>query len=291
MGSSCELRFYSEHVELAQALAAEAIDIVRVLERRYSRYLKKNWLAEINHAATAGGTIRVDEETAALLDYADNCYQHSDGLFDITSGVLRKAWDFKRQALPEQQRIERLLDAVGWDKVSWQKPVLSFLQKGMELDFGGIVKEYAADRCAVQCIQHGVSHGLVNLGGDIRVIGPHANGEPWSIGIRDPRNQRRAISRISLAHGAICSSGDYERCIRIGGRYFSHILNPKTGWPVSSLASVTVVADLCLVAGSSSTIAMLKDKHGKEWLYENNLSAFWVDTKGQVGKTGDLDSI
>lgn len=289
MGSSCELKLYAENSVMVRELAEFVIHGIRVLEQRYSRYLENNLLAEINQAAKAGTAIRVDEETAALLNYADSCYQHSDGLFDITSGVLRKAWDFNKQVLPEPKQVEQLLQSVGWGKVTWQNPELIFRQNGMELDFGGIVKEYAADRSATQCLQNGIKYGLINLGGDIRVIGPHAHGEPWSIGIRDPRDKRRSITRIELAQGGICSSGDYERCIKVGNRYFSHLLNPTTGWPVKSLASVTVIADYCLVAGSSSTIAMLKDENGKNWLNGSGLAALWVDTQGQVGKTGSLE--
>jgi len=156
----------------------------------------------------------------------------------------------------------------------------------MELDFGGIVKEYAADQSAVICLQAGIQHGawcLVNLGGDIRVIGPHPDGKPWSIGVSHLRNKTHHYRQLQISHGGISSSGDYERCIKISGHYYSHILNPKTGWPVSGLASVTVIADLCLVAGSVSTIAMLKEKAGAEWLKEIGLKLLWVDVDGDFG--------
>lgn len=240
---------------------------------------------QINQAARLGRSIKVDAETAALLDYADTCYKNSDGLFDISSGVLRAAWDFKSGHLPDQSQINRLLQRVGWEKVLWESPVLSFGSQGMELDFGGVVKEYAADQGAVICMNQGIDHGLINLGGDLRVIGPHPNGKPWSIGIRHPRDKSRVATNVQLKQGGISSSGDYERCIIIGDRFYSHILNPKTGWPVSGMASVTVVADLCLVAGSASTIAMLKDKASKDWLTKNGFKALWIDINGNIGNS------
>jgi len=268
---------------LAREMAEESILTVRRLEQNYSRYLQQNILAEINEAGKQAGSIVVNDVTAGLLNYADHCYQHSGGLFDITSGVLRRAWNFKSGRLPTKTQIDSLLPLIGWEKVTWQAPKLSFQVSGMELDFGGVVKEYAADCCATLCLESGFKHGVINLGGDIRIIGPHANDEPWRIGIRHPRKPMQTIHQIPIVSGGICTSGDYERCIRLNGRLYSHILNPKTGWPVDSdLASVTVVADLCLVAGSLSTIAMLKGKGSRQWLHDSGLSAICVNDKGDL---------
>jgi thiamine biosynthesis lipoprotein len=204
-------------------------------------------------------------------------------LFDISSGILREAWDFKCNRLPEKSRVERLLERVGWEKIAWEKPLLSFGLPGMELDFGGIVKEFAADQCATILLEKGIRHGLINLGGDIRVIGPHPDNNPWKVGIRHPRNKNDMAGSINICTGGISSSGDYERCIKIDGHYYSHILNPKTGWPVAGLAAVTVLADFCLVAGSASTIAMLKEDQGEAWLKDNDFQAWCVDINGNFG--------
>lgn len=286
MGSCCELKLYAVDAQAAQRAAQLAINSIIRLEKNYSRYLENNLLHKINQAAHAGGSVIVNEETAALLDYADSCYQNSDGLFDISSGILRKAWNFNTNVLPEQELVDSLLDRVGWDKIIWDAPRLTFKKQGMALDFGGVVKEYAADQSAVICLQAGIKHGLINLGGDIRIIGPHPDGNPWSIGIRNPRHRTQHIRHIQVYSGGVSTSGDYERCIRIGNRYYSHIINPKTGWPVSGIASVTVVADFCLVAGSVSTIGMLKERDGTTWLQSSGLPVFWVDIDGFSGATG-----
>ena len=141
-------------------------------------------------SAKHAGSIAVDDETAKLLDYAYACYQRSDGLFDITSGILRRIWDFKSGRLPDRNAIDELLPRIGLSKVSWKRPRLTFPIAGMELDFGGIGKEYAADQAAAVCIALGIRHGLIDLGGDIAVIGPHPNLAPWNIGIRHPRDPR-----------------------------------------------------------------------------------------------------
>lgn len=285
MGSGCEIQLYAQ----TQRAASRAIDSVRGnirrLEQRYSRYLTGNVLFQINRTARAGELIEVDAETAALLDYAAACHQQSDGLFDISSGILRKAWNFKSGRLADAGEVRALLEKIGWEKIIWNNPVLAFGAAGMELDFGGIVKEYAADQCAALCQDQGIEHGMINLGGDIRIIGPHPDRSPWLIGIRHPRLPGRHLRTLSLSQGGVSTSGDYERCIRIGERFYSHLLNPKTGWPVSGLASVTVVADFSLIAGSASTIAMLNGAAGGQWLRNNAFQALWVDENGKVEHT------
>ncbi len=283
MGSPCELQLYACDAENARRVASIAVADVERLEQRYSRYRADSLLSGINRVAARGGEMRVDEETASLLDYADACYRQSDGLFDVTSGLLRQAWDFKSGRLPEEKQIRQLLGRIGWHKLRWNSPVIRF-EAGMELDMGGIVKEYAADRLVTLCRQSGIEHGLVNLGGDIRIIGAHPDGSPWHVGIKDPRHPGNvAIRMIELTQGGIASSGDYERCITIDGQRFGHILNPVTGWPVQHLAAVTVVADFCVIAGSASTIAMLKGEDGPQWLVTLGLPHFWSDTQGRTG--------
>lgn len=287
MGSDCNLYLYSTDAshaeETAQAAAAEVIRI----EQRYSRYSTDSVLSEINRAAQRGESATLDEETALLTDYAFVCHQKSGGLFDITSGVLRKAWDFSSDTLdtlPAQSAIDALLPKVGMGKIAWEPPRLTFTVSGMELDFGGIGKEYASDRAAEVCVARGITGGLVNLGGDITIIGPHPGPLPWVIDITDPHRPEAHLGNVELFGGALASSGDYERCIVIHGKRYSHIINPVTGWPVRGLAAVSVIADRCIAAGSLCTIAMLKGAEGIQWLAQTaNVPYLWVDDEGNRG--------
>lgn len=283
MGSPCHIQLYAGSQARARQVAELVVADVRRLEALYSRYRPDSFLSAINRVAASGGRIAVDEETAGLLNYAAACHRQSDGLFDITSGILRRAWRLDRGCLPDQAQIDALLEKVGWHHLRWTPPVLEFPLAGMEIDFGGVVKEYAVDRATALCREAGVHHGLVNLGGDIRIVGPHPDGSPWRIGIRHPRRPSALIQTIPLRNGGFASSGDYERCIELEGMRYSHILNPGTGWPVKHLASVSVVGDLCVVAGSASTIAMLKEENGPAWLDELGLPHFWVDVHGASG--------
>jgi len=283
MGTPCELRLYAATAaSAAVAINAVLVDVER-LEAAYSRYRVNSKLSQINLVAARGGSISVDPETAHLLDYAATCYHQSEGLFDITSGILRRAWDFKAGKLPTPDTVKKLLVNTGWHQLRWFAPLLEFPAPGLELDLGGVVKEYAADRAATLCEQLGIKHGLINLGGDIRVIGPHPDGKPWYVGISNPQQPDSALQTIELQRGALASSGDYERCITIEGVRYGHVLNPFTGWPVSHLAAVSVLADFCVVAGSAATIGMLMEKRGGAWLHNLGLPHLWVDVDGNCG--------
>lgn len=283
MGTECCLYLYADDLPQAEAVADSAVAEVLRIEAGYSRYRSDSILSQINRATQSGSYFDVDEETSGLLDYAYACYQKSEGLFDITAGILRKAWDFSGGGLPEQSRIDQLLPFIGLDKLGWQSPRLSFPVPGMELDFGGIGKEYAADRAATVCRSLGIEHGVVDLGGDIAIIGPHPKGDPWHIGIRHPKNPELAMVNVEIGRGALATSGNYERFIDIEGVRYCHILNPKSGWPARGLSSVTVMADQCLVAGSIATISMLKGSAGIDWLKELGFRHIWIDDLGEMG--------
>lgn len=283
MGSPCEIQLELAPAERAESGLAAAIAEVERLEARYSRYRESSFLSQINRVAAQGGEIEVDPETAGLLDYAATCHAQSDGLFDITSGILRRAWRFQEKRLPSPGEVGALLDRVGWHRLVWRSPRLGFPTAGLELDFGGIVKEYAADRVAALLQAEGLRHALVNLGGDIRAAGPRADGTPWQVGIRDPRRPGEILMRVALREGALSTSGDYERCIEIDGVRYGHVLDPRTGWPVRFMASASVLAPLCVVAGSASTIAMLRGEDGPAWLEGLGLPCLWVDVEGRLG--------
>ena len=283
MGSPCELRLYANSKTSAQEIATDTIAEIDRLEKKYTRYRDDSITTAINNSAGSKQGINVDDETAKLLNYAQVGYEQSEGLFDITSGILRKAWDFRSYIVPDQSDINALLPLIGWNKVEWNAPLLRLPLVDMELDFGGYVKEYAADVAANKCIQAGIKGGLVNLGGDICIIGPHPGGNAWKVGIRHPRNPNMPMSFVYLSKGGLASSGDYERFMIVEGVRYGHILNPKTGWPVNSLASASIYAEQCIVAGTSSTIAMLKgEDHGIRWLEELGLPYICMNQQEKI---------
>lgn len=261
-------------VAQAEAVTAQVLTEVHRLEALWSRYRPDSMVSRINQAG--GQRTEVDEETAGLLDYASAAWQSSGGKFDITSGVLRRAWRFEAGAEPPAAgTITALLPLIGWDQVSWQRPWLH-LPAGMEIDLGGLGKEYAADRAATLIAAAGLS-GLINLGGDMVATGPlpGADGseQPWQIGIAAaPGGASPLAAQVPLYRGAIASSGDYERCLHHQGRRYGHILDPHTGWPVpDGPAAVSVLAPTCLLAGTLATLALLQGTAAADWLAANGV--------------------
>lgn len=282
MGTRCHLRLCAHSQLLAEAAAQRAIDEVRRLEAKYSRYRADSIVSRINAAAGTGERIAVDPETAGLLRFADTLFATSEGHFDITSGILRRVWDFKAARVPSDADVAALLPDIGWDLADWDGDSLALRRPGMEIDFGGFAKEYAADRAAAMLHEAGIAGGTVNLGGDVSVVGPHPNGQPWKIGIAHPRDTGGVIASIDLGHGALATSGDYERSFEVDGRRYCHILDPRTGWPVTHWRSVSVVGPACLAAGALTTLAMLMGDGAHDFLRSQGVAFLTVDAAGDV---------
>jgi FAD:protein FMN transferase len=282
MGTACSFHVFAANVAIARRSAMEGAREVYRLEGKYSRYDPESFLSAINAVARRGGEIAVDDETADILDLAFEWHRQSDGLFDITSGVLRQLWHFEMQRLPTPGDVADALNVCGLTKLSWKRPLLAFPIPGMEIDFGGIVKEYACDMAAEVMLRFGARSVLVDLGGDIRVAGERPDGSDWSIGIRRPGVGDEAACVICLGKGGLATSGDYERFFEVGGKRYGHVLDPRTGWPVEGVASVSVVSGSCLDAGRQSTLALLKGREGPAWLARDGADYLVIDEKGAV---------
>lgn len=282
MACDCEIVLDGLSAARAQEVASACEAEVRRIEAKYSRYREDSVTAEINRAAAGGNGCRIDAETAALCRFADQLHRESRALFDLTSGVMRYIWRFDEPRLPPADRIAEACARIGWDAVTLSDDAIAFGRPGMEIDFGGIGKEYAADRAAAIAREHGACAGFINLGGDIAVIGPDACGRPWSFGIRHPRKADAVIAHIEVARGALATSGDYERFVMVGGRRFCHIINPRTGLPVQHWQSVSVVDTLCISAGAMASIAMLMEADALPWLRAQGVRFLAVGPDGQL---------
>ena len=282
MAAENEVQLHCDDAQRAAGAASAAIDEVKRIESKYSRYLPESVVSRINANAGAAA-VEIDLETRTLLDFAQAAHQESGGLFDATSGVLRRAWRFDRDRVPEDGELAPLLALIGWQHVERTQRGVRLARAGMELDFGGFGKEYAVDRAAAMLSSHGMRSALVNLAGDLLALGPQADGEPWQVGIQHPRKPRTLIARLPLTAGAIATSGDYERFIEVDGVRHSHVLDPRTGRAVRGYQSVTVHAGSCLVAGSAATIAMLMgEQAGGAWLAASGFKHLCVDHVGDV---------
>jgi len=286
LGTQCEIILEGNLSAQLTSVASNAVAEIRRFEAKYSRYQEKSLVSEINQNAGKRQT-KIDPETFGLLNYASQCFIESGGLFDITSGVLRSVWQKGMSRLPLESDVRRCLELVDWRAVSVGQDFVFLELPGMELDFGGFGKEYIADLVAVQIRSNGIEHGLINLGGDIAVVGPHVSGEPWIIGIRHPVKTDEPIALLELFTGGLTTSGSYERYFDLKGHRYSHILNPNTGWPVDGLLSVSAIASQTLVAGTICTIALLKGaEDGLAWL--NNCGTPYLAVDSEFHISGEL---
>lgn len=280
MAADNEVQVHGDE-ELAVRAAGAAIAEVLRIEARYSRYRPESVVSRIN--AAAGSSVGIDAETRGLLAYADACFLQSGGLFDATSGVLRRAWRFDEGRVPDDAEIAPLLRLIGWGRVDLGEASVRLPDRGMELDFGGFGKEYAVDRAAAVLREAGVESALVNLAGDVMILGPQPDGSAWRVGIRHPRRDGELVATLPVSSGALATSGDYERFTEVNGVRHCHVLDPRTGRSARGFQSVTVHAQSCLVAGSASTIAMLKGRDGGlAWLRDLGLAHFCVLEDGSI---------
>jgi len=286
MGTPCRIRIEGAETQVAHDAAYAAIAEGRRIETKYSRYKTDSIVSRINAAAGTGVPVEVDVETCDLLDFAAQLHGLSDGLFDPTTGVLRTVWDFRAARVPSSVELQTVLARMGWHRVEWRRPWVQLLVAGMELDFGGFGKEYAADRAGSVLSAAGIESALVNLGGDIRVVGRRPAGTGWVLGIAHPRQDGAVIASITLHEGGLATSGDYERYFELEGRRYCHILDPRSGWPAQGWQSVSVVAPAGLAAGAISTVAMLKGDDALEFLREQTVEFLAIDASGQIFHEG-----
>lgn len=280
MGSPCDVLFEStnrqEVTELAKRVASEAWRV----EDKFSRYLPGNVIASVNGAN--GIAVDVDTETAALLNFADELYRLSAGAFDITSGALRRVWTFDGSGrVPSRKEVATILANIGWQKAIWDGSTIK-LRRGMEIDLGGIGKEYAVDSACQLVTAHSDLSCMINFGGDIAVTRPPKLRPAWRIGIdaapvtqatrtigttNSTPGAAKSVNVIELQAGAIATSGDTRRFVLKQGKRYGHILDPRTGFPVeNSPDAVTVVAKTCVQAGMLCTLAMLQGRHAERFL-------------------------
>ena len=272
MGSPCEVLLETEDRDMAATAGEIVAREAWRIEDKFSRYLADSAVQRIN---TAGGkAVTVDEETARLLDFAETLYKLSGHRFDITSGVLREVWTFDgSDNVPSRQAVDAVLERVGWYRVEWDSPRIT-MPAGMEIDLGGIGKEYAVDRCVEELKRCCDAPGLVNFGGDLAVSGPPQRRDAWRVAVEGDKPDS-ADRVIDLRQGALATSGDARRFLLRDGIRYGHILDPGTGWPVSDAPrSVTVAADACTQAGMLSTFALLRGKGAEDFLDEQGVR-YW----------------
>jgi len=256
--------------KIATLIAQEAWRI----EQKYSRYLNNSVITKIN--TSLGQKVNIDAETYNLLTLSDTLWRESKGKFDISSGVLRSLWNFDNQKqLPNKETVQELLKYIGWGKVNFDQSKI-ILPKGMQIDFGGIGKEYATDRCADIGAQLSPKRLLVNLGGDIAARGDKNRQNPWLVSIESKNGNGAIWKKLKISSGAIATSGDVYKSFIINGKRYGHIIDATTGYPIENPPrTVTVAAPNCTEAGILTTLAILHSDKAEDFLKQNK-RPYWL---------------
>lgn len=261
MGNRFELTVVSPDEKDASEKIDGAIAEISRIERLLTTYSEESQTARVNRNAGIA-PVKVDREMFELIGRSKRISAVTQGAFDITYGsVDKKLWNFDKEmiALPEAATAREAVHLINYKNVLLDEEACTvFLkEKGMRIGFGGIGKGYAAEMAKLWLQKRGVESGIVNAAGDLTAWGRQPNGEEWTIGIADPNAARTPFSYLSVSDTAIATSGNYEKYVMIGGKRYSHTIDPKTGLPITGIKSVTIICPNAEIADAMATPVMI----------------------------------
>ncbi len=251
---------------------------VQRLDRMLSNYRSDSELSEVNRNA-ARQPVKVTPE---LFDLLEKCKQYSaasEGAFDMSVGPLMKVWGFYKGSghLPSKEEVGRALKKVGYRHMilDREQHTVRFSEPGVELDPGGIGKGYAVDHMVDVLKENGITSALISAGGSsIYALGtPNKDSKGWEIKVRDPKNSRKAIEDLYLKDQSMSTSGSYEKFFEADGKIYSHIMDPRTGFPAAGMLSVSVIAPTTLDSEAWTKPYFIL---GREWAARHKRSEFRV---------------
>ncbi|MEZ0485002.1 FAD:protein FMN transferase [Fibrella aquatica] len=261
MGNRFEISAVTPDTAFAEASIDAAVDEVERIEALLTTFSANSQTNQIN--AQAGiAPVLVDQDVFALIGRSLKLSALTQGAFDITYGSIdKRLWNFDTTmtALPNRETARQSVRLINYRNVILNEADSSvfLLEKGMRIGFGGIGKGYAAERARYVMTRQGITSGVVNAAGDLTAWGTQPDGQPWTIGIADPNTRQSAFSRLSISGLAVATSGDYEKYVLIGGKRYSHTIDPRTGYPVTGLKSVTILAPNAELADALATPVMV----------------------------------
>ena len=269
MGTAVECQAFHALPERARQAVKAAFAALEQVDRDMSLYRPESDIGRLNRLA-ARQAIPVRGSTAAVLREALSVARASHGALDVSITPLLTQWGFysARREVPGPQELETALALVDYRHVRLDDSngTVRLAQLGMQLDFGGVAKGYAVDQ-AVEALRHcGVHQGMVNAGGDLRLLGSHPDGDPWIVGVQHPLAPARLLLALSLDGVAVATSGNYLRYRVYNGQRYGHLLHPQNGYPADTALSMTVVAPTAMRADALATAALVMGRDGLAWL-------------------------
>lgn len=261
MGNRFEITVVSDNEGWASVRIDDAVAEIQRIEKLLTTFSDDSDTNRVNRYAGIMPVI-VAPEVIQLVKRAMLLSGITQGAFDITYGSVGKAlWNFDTgmTALPDRQTAKKMVRLINYRNivVDEKNNTLFLREKGMRIGFGGIGKGYAAEMAKQVMIRHGVSSGIVNASGDLTAWGYQPDGKPWTIGIANPDATNKLFSSFEISDMAVATSGNYEKYVMIGGKKYSHTIDPATGLPVSGIKSVTIICSNAEVADAMATPVMI----------------------------------
>ena len=267
MGTVFTVVAYGEKKGFLASAVQMAFDESERIDRLLSNYKPESELSRINGNG-AGRPLVISREMAELLETCLDYSRRSEGGFDITVGPLMRVWGFHRGSgkLPSSRAVEQARKLVGYQNVELDldKPSVRLRRLGVELDPGGVGKGYAVDRMAAKMRRAGLGSFFISAGGSSIYASGHPPQEPrgWHVRIRDPKDPGSTVEHLCLKNQSLSTSGAYEKFFELEGKTYSHIMDPRTGWPPSGVVSVSVLADRTLDSEAWATALFV---NGPDW--------------------------
>jgi thiamine biosynthesis lipoprotein len=284
MGTRVAVELWSEDADLATRAMDAVIAEMRRTDELMSTYKPESQLSAVN-AHAFERPVRVDPEIVEVVSRALDFSRLSDGAFDITYASVGYLYDYRAHQRPSAEQVAAALPGIDYRQVQVDRGAntIRFLRQGVRIDLGGIGKGHAVDRSIDTLRKLGIEHAMVNAGGDTRLLGDR-RGKPWIVGVRDPRNEGKMVTRLPLENEAISTSGDYERYFEEDGVRYHHILVPGTGDVARAVRSATVIGpDATLTDGLSTTVFVLGVERGMELVSRlPDVEAVIVDKDGRI---------
>jgi FAD:protein FMN transferase len=273
LGTLCEIEIVGVEKDRAAVLIDEGFALIKQFEGQLSIYETESEISRVNKFASMM-PVPISRTTYDVIKASLGYARESDGLFDITVLPLVAAWGFssKEFVKPSEAAIASARGRVDWKKVmlinAGDTQSIEFRAPDMQIDLGGIAKGYICDMVSEIFIKAGVKDFMVNIGGNIYAHGRSRKNHSWVAGVRNPRERSEIIEKVALVNEAIATSGDYERFFMEDGKRYSHILDPRTGYPVQGTVAVTVIAPSALQTDAASTIIFLTPREQRQTMVE-----------------------
>lgn len=290
MGGRFDFTLVASSEEEAQRYIDTVIAEVARIENLISDWKHDSQVSDVNRNAGIR-PVKVDREVFELTQRAIYFSRITNGAFDISFAAMERIWKFdgSMDTLPSPGQVKASVAKVGYKNIILDSAASTIFLKlpGMKIGFGALGEGYAADRCREMMLAKGIRAGIVNATGDMSTWGKQPNGNKWKIGIANPKETGELLAVITVQHGAVTTSGSYEKYAEINGVRYSHIINPSTGYPATGLTSVTVTGPGAETANALSTsIMVLGEKEGLKLLKKfRGYSCILITDKGKIRKS------